>query len=289
MINKLTSPFLFIVCLFVAACSDNNDNEPIIPFSLEKNYYEVRQKRGADCISITNGSGDISLAMENANILQAMYAKYEDNREDNRKGHINLYGTQKGTTTLTITDNVTGDKATAEVKVTDCYLAYVINDSNYPVLKAGTTLFLVNNQADDCYLFAKDNIRGQFYDRAIVKGNYEFFVAIDANAETASQRHHIPNLRLTYPSDAERKPTDATAVARSHDFQIEMWGEDASSSYVINYIQGYLGVDWEELFNNAITKSPAPIDLTMTLTVPGTDYRIKGVLSNVSMPEHILD
>lgn len=75
MINKLTSPFLFIVCLFVTACSDNNDNEPIIPFSLEKNYYEVKLKRGADCISITNGSGDISLAIENAkSVKQCIYA-----------------------------------------------------------------------------------------------------------------------------------------------------------------------------------------------------------------------
>ena len=42
---------------------------------------------------------------------------------------------------LSIIDNVTGDKETIEVKVTDCYLAYVINDSNYPILPAGTTLF----------------------------------------------------------------------------------------------------------------------------------------------------
>lgn len=49
--------------------------------------------------------------------------------------------TAKGSTTLTITDNVTKDVETVEVKVTDCYLAYVINDSNHPILPAGTTLF----------------------------------------------------------------------------------------------------------------------------------------------------
>lgn len=42
---------------------------------------------------------------------------------------------------MTITDNVTKDVETVEVKVTDCYLAYVINDSNHPILPAGTTLF----------------------------------------------------------------------------------------------------------------------------------------------------
>lgn len=76
--------------------------------------------------------------------MNAIYSKYND-KEDYRKGHINLYGMQKGSTTLTITDNITKDVETVEVKVTDCYLAYVINDSNHPVLPAGTTLFLVNN------------------------------------------------------------------------------------------------------------------------------------------------
>lgn len=65
---------------------------------------------------------------------------------------------QKGSTTLTITDNITKDVETVEVKVTDCYLAYVINDSNHPVLPAGTTLFLVNNGAHDYYLFDQNNI-----------------------------------------------------------------------------------------------------------------------------------
>ena len=64
MFNKLINPILFIMCLFATACSDdNNGNEPITPFSLDKTYYEVRLERGAASISITNGSGDISLAI----------------------------------------------------------------------------------------------------------------------------------------------------------------------------------------------------------------------------------
>lgn len=64
---------------------------------------------------------------------------------------------------------------------------------------------------------------------------------------------------------------------------------DASSSIVLQAIQNYLGVDWEELTGNALTKSPAPVDMTMIMTVPDTDYRIRGVLSTVSIPEHILE
>ena len=280
--NKLIIPFLSIISLFVVACNDDdNKSEPIIPFSLEKNYYETRLERGATSISITNGSGDISLAIEDEDILKAIYSKYND-KEDNRKGHINLYGLQKGATMLTITDNITKDVETVEVKVTDCYLAYVINDSNHPVLPAGTTLFLVNNQAQDYYLFDQDNT----YNKPILKDNgYEFFIKLDAGTGTAPTNYAIPNLRLY-----KHNPADAaTTTSEFYDFQIEMYGEDASSSSVLKIIQAYLDVDWEELISNALTKSPAPIDMTMIMTVPDTDYRIRGTLSTVSIPEHILD
>ena len=280
--NKLIIPFLSIISLFVVACNDDdNKSEPIIPFSLEKNYYETRLERGATSISITNGSGDISLAIEDEDILKAIYSKYND-KEDNRKGHINLYGLQKGATMLTITDNITKDVETVEVKVTDCYLAYVINDSNHPVLPAGTTLFLVNNQAQDYYLFDQDNT----YNKPILKDNgYEFFIKLDAGTGTAPTNYAIPNLRLY-----KHNPADAaTTTSEFYDFQIEMYGEDASSSSVLKIIQAYLDVDWEELISNALTKSPALIDMTMIMTVPDTDYRIRGTLSTVSIPEHILD
>ena len=68
-----------------------------------------------------------------------------------------------------------------------------------------------------------------------------------------------------------------------------MYGEDASSSHVLQAIQAYLGVDWEELISNALTKLPAAIDMTMILTVPDTDYRIRGIISPASIPKHILD
>jgi len=281
--NKLINPILFIMCLFATACSDENDEtEPITPFSLEKNYYEIQLERGATSISITNGSGDISMKIEDEDILQTTYAKYEDNREDNRKGHINLSGMQKGITTLTIIDNVTKDVENVEVKVTDCYLAYAISESNHPALKANTTLFFVNNPAKDSYIFTIDKLHGKLYDQPIAKGSYEFFITLDSGTGAAPANYAIPNLRLYNSADA------GTTTSKFYDFQIEIYGENASSSYVLKAIQAYLGVDWEELISNALTKSPAPIDMTMIMTVPDTDYQITGVLSNTSMPEHIL-
>ena len=208
--NKLINSVLLITCLFIVACSDDNIENTPTPFILEKDYYEIRLERSSTSISITNGSGDISLDIENEDVLQAIYSKYNDDwEEDNLKGHINLYGMQKGVTTLTIIDNVTNDVEKVEVKVTDCYLAYTISESNYPALEATT---------------------------------------------------------------------------KSYDFQI-----NANSSQVLSVIQAYLGVEWGKLFDSVHTKSPAPIDMTMKLTVPNTDYQITGMLSTTSIPEHILD
>lgn len=272
--NKLIIPFLSIMSLFVVACNDDdNKSEPITPFSLEKNYYETRLERGVTFISITNGSGDISLAIEDEEILNAIYSKYND-KEDSRKGHINLYGLQKGATTLTITDNITKDVETVEVKVTDSYLAYVIADSNHPALKVNTVLFFINNPKKEHYVFAKDNIHGKLYEQPIAKGSYEFFVTPSDNA--TSQFYVIPCLHLNI--------TDNDATTASYDFQIK-----PTSEYVLNTIQTYLGVEWDKLIDEVQTKSPASIDMSMTLIIPDTDYQIIGALSNAPIPEHILD
>lgn len=170
--NKLINSVLLIMCLFIVACSDDNIENTPTPFILEKDYYEIRLERSSTSISITNGSGDISLDIENEDVLQAIYSKYNDDwEEDNLKGHINLYGMQKGVTTLTIIDNVTNDVEKVEVKVTDCYLAYAISESNYPALEANITLFFVNNQEKECYIFAIDKIHGQLSEKPIAKGS----------------------------------------------------------------------------------------------------------------------
>lgn len=279
--NKLINPILFIMCLFATACSDDNNNatEPIAPFSLEKDYYEIRLRHNTTSISITNGSGDISLQVEDENILQAIYSRYNDDKEDSRKGHINLGGIQKGATTLTIVDNVTKEVENVEIKVTDCYLAYGIAESNHPALKVGTTLFFINNPAKDCYIFDIDKLHGKLYDRPIAEGCYEFFVT--PNPE--EQLQGTPGLRLTFHADEEGSSTDNDATATSYEFQM------AGNNHVFSVIQSFLHVDWEKLFGDTHTKSPAPIDLTMKLTIPDTDYQVTGVLTTTSIPEHILD
>ncbi len=280
--NKLIAPFFIIISLFITACnSDNNENEPMSPFSLEKTYYEVRLWRSITEIPITNGSGDISLSVADKTIIEA-------NKVLNEGGstYVSLQGKQKGSTTLTLTDNVTGDEETVEVKVTDCYIAYGIAESNHPALASNIMLYLVNNEARDCYFFTMDNIQHQLYNTPIAKGTYEFFVTIDAGTGPAPQLYGIPHLRLAYPSDADGNFADEVSV---HDFQIELYGDGASSPNCLEIIKAYLGVDWEELISNATTKSVPPRDYTMVLTIPDTDYEIIGAFATASIPEYILN
>ena len=280
--NKLIAPFFIIISLFITACnSDNNANEPMSPFSLEKTYYEVRLWRSITEIPITNGSGDISLSVADKTIIEA-------NKVLNEGGstYVSLQGKQKGSTTLTLTDNVTGDEETVEVKVTDCYIAYGIAESNHPALASNIMLYLVNNEARDCYFFTMDNIQHQLNNTPIAKGTYEFFVTIDAGTGPAPQLYGIPHLRLAYPSDADGNFADEVSV---HDFQIELYGDGASSPNCLEIIKAYLGVDWEELISNATTKSVPPRDYTMVLTIPDTDYEIIGAFATASIPEYILN
>ena len=155
----------------------------------------------------------------------------------------------------------------------------MIAESNHPLLKANTTLFFINNPAKESYIFARDNLHGTLYDRPTMKGSYEFFITPDSK----EQLHDIPGLRLTFQTDGEENVTDNNDTATSYDFQI------MGNNQIFSVIQAFLGVKWEELFDNAHTKSPAPVDFTMKLTAPNTNYQITGVLSTTSIPEHILD
>lgn len=272
MLDLLVAAVLFLCVVVLAGCGDRIDGkDSIAAFSLDRDYYEVRLARGTTSIAITNGSGDLALEVADETVLQATYTgEFE---ADELRGVINLYGKRKGSTTLTVTDRITGDRQTVEVKVTDCYLAYNIFDSNHPSLKAATTLFWVNNPARDCYLFDQANVPNA----PLAKGSYAFRVTADPEDAAASSPFGIPCLHLTGIS------------ASPCDFQMEMQGEDGGSPGILSVIAAYLDVDWERLAGQARTREALPIDMTLILTVPGTDYRIRGVLSMVSLPEHFLD
>jgi len=269
----LLGALLLLVCSLTGCSDDENGNTPdVTPFSLEKTYYEVRLGPLSTHINITNGSGDISLAIANEAIIEA--ARVQNEGED---VFVSLYGKRKGNTTLTLTDNVTGDKETVEVKVTDCYLAYGIAGSNHPALTSNLMLYLVNNEARDCYFFTMDYMEHQLNNTPLAKGTYEFFVRQEGEKKT-------PYLRLNYPAD-ESGNLAQDAPMEAHDFALSF----NDSQRVLDIIRTYLDVDWEELISNPMTRELPPVDLTMKMTVPGTDYEITGVLATAPIPEGILD
>lgn len=270
----LLGALLLSVCSLVG-CSDddNNGSGSVTPFDLGKTYYETRLARGETQIYITNGSGDVSLTIADENVLQATYEEILG--ADEVKGTVHLVGKRKGTTALTLTDNVTGDKETVEVKVTDCYIAYEIIASNHPALRQDMTLYLVNNEARDCYFYSED----QPDSTPVATGTYEFLVK-------QTEEGTAPYLHLSYPSGADGSFAESVS---GHDFRIEMQGADATSSASLTIIETYLGVDWEALIADAQAKSLPPARYTLLLTVPDTDYVITGILSTMAMPENVLD
>lgn len=263
---------LFVCCLTGCSDDENGNDSAVTPFCLETTYYEVRLWRGITEIPITNGSGDISLSVADETIIEA-----DKILNEGGSVYVSLQGKQKGATTLTLTDNVTGDKETVEVKVTDCYIAYGIAESNHPALASNIMLYLVNNEARDCYFFTIDNMQHQLNKTPLAKGTYEFFVKQDGE-ET------IPYLRLNYSAD-ESGNFAQDAPAEAHDFAMSF----EESELVLDVINAYLNVDWDELISNATTKSVPPRDYTMVLTVPDTDYEITGAFATASMPEGVLD
>ena len=271
----LLGALLLFVCSLTGCSDDDNngsDNPVITPFSLEKTYYEVRLGRGVTDIPITNGSGDISLSVADETILEANKILNEG-----ASIYVALQGKKKGTTTLTLTDNVTEDKETVEVKVTDCYLAYGIAESNHPALTSNLMLYLVNNEARDYYFFSGDNLNDQLYNTPLAKGTYEFLVKTDGEEK-------VPYLRLNYPAD-ESGNLAQDASMEAHDFALSFNDSQAG----LEIIKGYLNVDWEELISNATAKSVPPRDYSMIMTVPDTEYEIIGAFATASIPEGVLD
>lgn len=52
---------------------------------------------------------------------------------------------------MKVKDNITNETVDLRIKITDSYLAYAIEKSNHPALSNGTVVYLINNEAKECY------------------------------------------------------------------------------------------------------------------------------------------
>lgn len=115
--NKLIIPFLFIACLFVTAC---NDDEPEIrPISFEQQSYNIRLGVGAS-ICFVDGGAVYELTASNPEVLGKFGIDIETHR-------LLINPVSVGESSLTITDVLANAAVTLKFTVEDFYLSFMVD------------------------------------------------------------------------------------------------------------------------------------------------------------------
>lgn len=204
-------------------------------------------------------------------------------------GELVIMPKLKGETTLTVTDNRVNETVKLKIKVTDSYLVYAIRESNHPALSQGVMVYLIDNEAKDCYFFRSTTSENEL----ITQGTYEFSVRLEAGGSAPGITHAIPYLTLNYASDEQDKFTNAAIPPAPHPLRLELFDGVTDAKAVIYIIQKCLGVDWEKLAKGETvksTKSSAVVPPTLKTTIDDTNYVITGTLNiTPAIPENILE
>lgn len=274
--------FLYTIIFF--SCG-NNDEKKIYSLSFEKEYYE-RPLLGTTNITITGGNRDYTVTVEKTDILNIDV----DLSSSIGMGSLRITPKKKGETKVKVKDNITDETADLRIKITDSYLAYAIKKGNHPALSNGTIVYLINNEAKDCYFFRYIESRDEISRTPIAKGTYDFFTKLESGSGNSSPTYAIPYLTLNYASDEQGNFSDATVPPTPHKLRFELFDGVTSVNAVINLIQRYLKIDWEQLINKALTRSDYLIIPTLKTTIDNTDYTIIGTLdTHPEIPENILE
>lgn len=261
--------------LFLMGCNDeeNKEGDDLLPFHMEKIYYEVKLKGFNDKLCVTNGSLDISLSVADPAIIGATYSK----EVDASTGYIRVEGKQKGSTVLTVKDNVTKEWANLVIKVTDTYVACAIDESNHSLLTTEVTLFLVNNEARDFYLFTRNHMTHALNNRPSYYGNYAF--SVEKNTDNVL----IPFLTLNYTSEEKGKSADTNTLPMTQRFDIR-----GSSQLTYQYLERVLGVNWNSQIEGSTTKGDLVLSCDLVLKEVGTKLSVQGKLTIYPLPDNVL-
>ncbi|MCS3334035.1 hypothetical protein NXU97_10045 [Bacteroides xylanisolvens] len=195
-------PFLYTIIFF--SCG-NNDEKKIYSLSFEKEYYE-RPLLGTTNITITGGNRDYTVTVEKTDILNIDV----DLSSSIGMGSLRVTPKKKGETKVKVKDNITNETVDLRIKITDSYLAYAIEKSNHPALSNGTVVYLINNEAKECYFFRYIEFRDELSHTPIAKGTYDFFTKLESGSGNSSPTYAIPYLTLNYTSDEQENFTDAS-------------------------------------------------------------------------------
>ena len=235
---KIKNVFKLLLLTFITfsigACNDD-DPEPLSFYNVA---YEV-QIHGTRYIGPQTGSGNYSLQVENPYILSAS----EEEGWSAPAGMILLRGLLTGESTLTVTDNRTGETANLAIKVTDNYevlqvftlywdeSSSKVMKNDHPVFSQIPFVFLINNKARDVYFADRkgENSLTSNGVRIQGKGTYSF-----------TMEDGKPYLILTYSEDENGQLTDdASAVPTPHKFEITQ-----SSEFLRHRLDENLNLGW---------------------------------------------
>lgn len=250
--------FLYTIIFF--SCG-NNDEKKIYSLSFEKEYYE-RPLLGTTNITITGGNRDYTVTVEKTDILNIDV----DLSSSIGMGSLRITPKKKGETKVKVKDNITNETVDLRIKITDSYLAYAIKKSNHPALSNGTIVYLINNEAKDCYFFRYIESRDEISRIPIAKGTYDFFTKLESGSGNSSPTYAIPYLTLNYASDEQGNFSDATVPPTPHKLRFELYDGVTSANAVLNLISKFLGVDWKELVEKALSRSEHTIVPTLKTT-----------------------
>ncbi len=238
---------LFFFSILLTSCT----SEKVFSLSLEGSSCEVRLDMGKS-IQISSGNEDYSVTVKDPDIASASI-----NIPPAYETHYSLYigGKQKGTTTVTVRDNVTKETIEVEVKIVDSYLPFHIGESDYTQFPQNSYLFLVSNEARDFYIFEQEAQSPK------LKGTYEFSVD-----------DYLPYLTLSYPSGDKTETTTFSL------------GE--SSPYLYSLLDLFFKTNMVE----GMTRySPAPT-IIMQMDEINTDKKLRTLCSyNKEIPKNVLE
>ncbi len=223
----------FLCLLGLSSCLKDKD----LDFKLNGSQsLELTLGSHADCLPIISGNGDYTLTVGDDNIIEALYYP---SYEGMPFGSISINGKKRGETTLQVTDNVTKQSYTFQIKITDNYFGCYVTKSDHPALLKERWMYLINNENKDVYFFekGKDYTPGTL----ITQGTYEFTV-----------EDNIPYLTLYY-ADSNGQFTDAAIAPTPRKFNII--NSNTNTFYALEY---YLGIDWD-LLKTEVRSSPAPM------------------------------
>ena len=241
--NKISISFLFILSLFMASCS-NNDEPETYPIKFGKMDYTIRFATTTR-IDFTDGGGKYELKASNPDVLGSFYI-------DGENHSLVVCPSSTGESTLTVTDVKMNTTVTLNFIVEDFYLSFRVfeieGDNHNPYLSIGNEIRFIRDDENTRQMKVMWQNKMTYEIKCIAHGSF----------------------------DIERCETNIFTLNMSlHSHRIE---ELETFSYTLGGDGEYLSV-FESIFDykweNSIASKSQPIkQINMILTDPFNDCRI---------------